>query len=99
MGKLYPQPRYLHNAKTHVTFQLSTAVATSKEVMIMESKYTATVYANDHAVKQQVGNDLTTLMATLMVQLEGCLSGSYGVIRDNALNMVIQRYKKAIIED
>ena len=65
----------------------------------MESKYTAIVYANDHAFKQQAGNDLSMLVAILMVQLENCLSGSYGVIRDNKLNMVIQRYKKAAIED
>ncbi|OGO94340.1 MAG: hypothetical protein A3F10_00135 [Coxiella sp. RIFCSPHIGHO2_12_FULL_42_15] len=66
---------------------------------IMESKYTATVYNNDHVIKRHVSDDLKKLIVTLLVQLDNCISGSHGIIRDNALGMNIQCYKKAVLED
>lgn len=65
----------------------------------MESKYTGIVYNNHHVIKRHFSNDLKCLVPTLLAQLENCISGSYGVIRDNVLDMNIQYHKKAIIED
>lgn len=65
----------------------------------MESKYTATLYNNNQIIKCHAGNDLKKLVITLILQLDGCISGSYGTITDNGLDMIIQRYKKSIIED
>ncbi len=65
----------------------------------MHSKYTAIVFANNFAIQQENSNHLPTLVAKLLAELDSALVGSYGIIHDNTLNMIIQRYNKASIED
>lgn len=64
----------------------------------MESKYTATVYANEHVINCLDGNDLKKLITTLLINLDDSISGSYGTIKDNTLNKIVQRFRKSVID-
>lgn len=66
--------------------------------MIMESKYTATIYANNQIIDSLDGNELRKVIASLLLYLGDCLSGSYGTITDNQLGTVVQQYRKSVIE-
>lgn len=66
----------------------------------MENRYTATVYNNDHVIDSQKGNDLSALMASMLVRLDDSNTGSYGTITDNSKGgAIIQQFKKSVIDD
>ena len=64
----------------------------------MECKYTATVYTNNHIINCLDGNDLRSLITSLLLNLGDCLSGSHGTITDNSQGVIVQRYRKSVID-
>lgn len=65
----------------------------------METRYTATVYSNNHIINSLNDNELEKLVIPLLVKLNESISGSYGLIRDNRLGVVVQRYTKTVLDD
>lgn len=62
-------------------------------------KYTATLYFNEETLTTRSSNDLKHLMISLLILLEDSTGGAHGTIVDNQQGIVVQRYRKTVIDD
>lgn len=62
-------------------------------------KYTATLYFNEDTLMSRSSNDLKHLMLSLLILLEDSTGSAHGTITDNQKGIVVQRYRKTVIND
>ncbi len=62
-------------------------------------KYTATLYFNEDTLMSRSSNDLKHLMVSLLILLEDSTGSAHATITDNQKGIVVQRYRKTVIND